>query len=174
MADQYVAEIRIFGFNFAPIGWATCNGQIMPITQNTALFSLLGTTYGGNGTSTFGLPDLQARAALAAGQGPGLSLRTLGEIGGEQTVTLLQTQMPSHNHIAQGGGDPIKGSPQSNAWGSSVKGTTRLLYAPPSSPQQMNPLALTTAGGSQPHNNLPPYLTLTYCIALTGLYPPRG
>src|SRR6266700_6660177 len=101
MADPFVAEIRIFPFNFAPTGWAMCNGQLLPLSQNTALFSLLGTTYGGDGRSNFALPNLQGRAPLQAGQGPGLSLRDLGETGGEQTVTLLQTEMPAHAHTAQ-------------------------------------------------------------------------
>src|SRR5690242_12654423 len=101
MSDQFVAEIRIFGGNFAPVGWALCNGQLLPISQNTALFSLLGTNYGGDGKSTFGLPNLQGAVPLGAGQGPGLSLRDLGELGGEQTVTLLDTEMPAHAHTAQ-------------------------------------------------------------------------
>src|SRR5262244_4542601 len=102
MADPFVAEIRIFPFNFAPKGWAFCDGQLLPISQNTALFSLLGTTYGGDGKSTFALPDLQGSAPMQAGQGPGLSLRDLGELGGEQTVTLIQTEMPAHAHTAVG------------------------------------------------------------------------
>src|SRR5512135_3601787 len=101
MSSPFVAEIRIFGFNFAPKGWAFCNGQLMPISQNTALFSLLGTTYGGDGKSTFGLPNLQGSAPMQQGQGPGLTLRDLGEIGGEQSVTLLQTEMPVHSHVVQ-------------------------------------------------------------------------
>jgi len=121
--DPFVAEIRIFGFNFAPTGWALCNGQILPISQNTALFSLLGTTYGGNGQSTFALPDMQGNAPMQAGQGAGLSLRDLGETGGEQTVTLLQTEMPAHAHTAQGGSSSDSTSPVNNAW--STLGTTR-------------------------------------------------
>src|SRR5262244_3443427 len=129
--DPFVAEIRIFPFNFAPKGWAFCDGQILPLSQNTALFSLLGTTYGGDGKSNFALPNLQGCAPLQQGQGPGLSLRDLGEIGGEQTVTLLQTEMPAHSHGVQGaaaGGQP---SPVNNAWGSGQKGFGS-LYAPTS------------------------------------------
>src|SRR5436189_6395546 len=122
MADPFVAEIRIFPFNFAPTGWAFCNGQIMPLSQNTALFSLLGTTYGGDGKSNFALPNLQGCAPMQAGQGPGLSLRDLGETGGEQTVTLLQTEMPAHSHTAQGAGglgpSGALPSPSNNIWGS--------------------------------------------------------
>src|SRR3954466_9868395 len=101
MASPFVAEIRIFGFNFAPTGWAICNGQLMPISQNTALFSLLGTTYGGDGHSTFALPNLQGRAPMHPGQGPGLSLHDLGESGGSDTVTLLQSEIPTHSHTAR-------------------------------------------------------------------------
>src|ERR1700758_5850158 len=123
MADPFVAEIRIFGFNFAPKGWAFCNGQILPISQNTALFSLLGTTYGGDGKSTFALPNLQGCAPMHPGQGPGLSLRDLGETGGEQFVTLLTTEMPAHAHVLQGttafglqGLDPTNGYLAHSRW----------------------------------------------------------
>jgi microcystin-dependent protein len=175
MSDQFVAEIRIFPFNFAPKGWAFCNGQLLPISQNTALFSLLGTTYGGDGKSTFGLPNMQDNTPMQQGQGPGLSLRDLGEQGGEQSVTLLQTEMPAHNHpalAATGGG---QGSPASNAWASGLK-TGPSLYSPPGANNkdvQMNPLALSIAGGNLPHNNMMPYLTLNFCIALQGIFPPR-
>src|ERR1700719_4828517 len=122
MSNPFVAEIRIFTGNFAPTGWALCNGQLMPISQKTALFSLLGTSSGGDGKSTFALPNLQGSAPMQAGQGPGLSLRDLGETGGEQTVTLLQTEMPAHAHTAQGDGSSTLPSPQGNAWGGALKG----------------------------------------------------
>jgi microcystin-dependent protein len=175
MSDQFVAEIRIFPFNFPPTGWAFCNGQLLPISQNTALFSLLGTTYGGDGKSTFGLPNLQGNAPMQQGQGPGLSLRDLGEIGGEQAVTLLQTEMPAHSHgaLAASGGNST--SPVSNVWSSGQKGFGA-VYAPsnPSTNQAMNPFALSISGGNLPHNNMMPYLTLNFCIALQGIFPARN
>ena len=173
MSNPFVAEIRIFAGNFAPRGWATCDGQILPISQNTALFSLLGTTYGGNGQSTFALPNLQGSAPLHAGQGPGLSLRDLGEMGGEQAVTLLTSEMPSHTHTAQATSNANQDSPAAHAW-SSI-GTTRTpppLYQTTQN-AQMSPLALALAGGNLPHNNMPPYLCLTFIIALQGVFPPR-
>ncbi len=177
MSNPFVAEIRIFAGNFAPRGWAQCDGQILPISQNTALFSLLGTTYGGNGTSNFALPDLQGRAPMQQGQGPGLSLRDLGEIGGEQTVTLIQTEMPTHSHAAQA----LSTAGSANTVANNVWAAPRVqrqgvnIYAP-SGPNnvQMNPFALSIAGGSLPHNNMPPYLTLTFIIALQGIFPARN
>ena len=172
MSNPFVAEIRIFPFNFAPKGWAMCNGQILPISQNTALFSLLGTTYGGNGTSNFALPNMQGNAPMQAGQGPGLSLRDLGEAGGEQAVTLLTTEIPAHSHIAVAGGQADTAAPQNNTWGGALKGHGN-LYAPASSLTPMSTSALSIAGGGLPHNNLQPFLTLNFCIALQGVYPPR-
>ncbi|MEA3210572.1 MAG: hypothetical protein QOE70_3629 [Chthoniobacter sp.] len=174
MADPFVAEIRIFPFNFAPRGWAFCNGQILPISQNTALFSLLGTTYGGNGQSTFALPDLQGRAPMHPGQGPGLSLHDLGETGGAETVTLLESEIPAHSHA-------MKATVENGTQGtlsvgitlaSSVAGT---LYQKTTNANlvPMNPGALAPAGGAQPHNSLQPYLTFYFCIALQGVFPPR-
>ncbi len=173
MSSPFVAEIRIFAGNFAPTGWALCNGQLLPISQNTALFSLLGTTYGGDGKSTFALPNLQGSAPMQAGQGPGLSLRSLGEIGGEQNVTLLQTEMPAHSHGAQaatGGGQP---SPVGNAWASGLKTGPSLYSATSANNVQMNPFGTSIAGGNLPHNNMPPFLCLTFIIALQGVFPPR-
>jgi microcystin-dependent protein len=175
MSNPFVAEIRIFTGNFAPTGWAQCNGQLMPISQNTALFSLLGTTYGGDGKMTFALPNLQGCAPMQQGQGPGLNQRVLGETGGETTVTLLDSQMPSHSHgvkAAASGGLP---TPVGNAWGSGLK-TAAPLYAapPPPAPVQMSGQSLTITGGSQPHNNMPPYLVLTFIIALQGVFPARS
>ena len=177
MADPFVAEIRIFAGNFAPTGWALCNGQLMPISQNTALFSLLGTTYGGDGKSTFALPNLQGSVPLGAVQGPGLSLRDLGEIGGEQTVTLLGTEMPVHSHTAQGSTSGGTDSPANATWGESKLGKTPLnVYAASGANTNvpMSTQALVIAGGGLPHNNLPPYLCLTFIIALQGIFPARS
>jgi microcystin-dependent protein len=176
MADPFVAEIRIFGFNFAPTGWATCDGQILPISQNTALFSLLGTFYGGNGQSTFALPNLQGSAPMHQGQGQGLSERFLGESGGSDFVTLLQTELPGHNHTLMATSSPANqpGPTPSNTV-ARVSGATPYLAgspAPPLTPMAFQALAPT--GGSLPHNNMMPYLTLTFCIALQGVFPPRS
>lgn len=173
MADPFVAEIRIFPFNFAPKGWAWCDGQILPLSQNTALFSLLGTTYGGNGQSNFALPDLQGRAAMHPGQGPGLSLHDLGESNGADTVTLLQTEIPVHNHTMQV--SDIAGnstSPANNVMAIGAKGTP--IYAPISGASTT--LGLNTVnptGGNLPHNNMQPYLTMYFAIALQGVFPPH-
>jgi microcystin-dependent protein len=174
MADPFVAEIRIFPFTFAPRGWAWCNGQLMPISQNTALFSLLGTTYGGDGKSTFALPDLQGRAPMHPGQGPGLSQHDLGETGGSETVTLLESEIPAHTHTLQAQGAPGDVAVPTGAVPARVIGATP--YLPPSGAPlvSMAPGALAPAGGDQPHNNLQPYLTLNFCIALQGVFPPRG
>jgi microcystin-dependent protein len=175
MSDPYYAEIRIFAGNFAPTGWALCDGQIMPIAQNTALFSLLGTNYGGNGTTTFGLPNLQGSAPIGAGQGPGLSSYVPGETLGEQYVTLLSSEMPVHTHAALVQSDTTKPSavPTNNTWGPGGGRGRPSFYAAPPANAQMAPLALSVAGGSQPHNNMPPYLGLTFIIAVSGIYPPR-
>lgn len=172
MASPFVAEIRMFGFNFAPTGWAQCNGQILPISQNTALFSLLGTFYGGNGQSTFALPNLQGMSAMNQGQGAGLSNRFLGETSGSEFVTLLISEMPAHAHgnpkCDGGGGGKV--TPANNAWGEAGE---RVYAAVSNPPVQMNPLALGLAGGSLPHNNMQPYLVVNFCIALQGVFPPR-
>lgn len=174
MSDQFVAEIRIFPFNFPPTGWAFCNGQIMPISQNTALFALLGTTYGGDGKSNFALPDLQGSAPMQQGQGPGLSLRDLGEVGGETSVTLLVSEMPAHTHGVQAASGSDAATPTNNAWASGQKGFGNVYAAsnPPSN-VQMSPFGTSISGGSLPHNNMQPYLTLNFCIALQGIFPPR-
>ena len=165
----------MFGGNFAPTGWATCDGQILPISQNTALFSLLGTTYGGNGQSTFALPNLQGSAATHKGQGPGLSERFIGEQSGSQSVTLITSEMPLHTHLANAKNAGGTASPSGFVWGtSSAAKVAANFYAPAApAPVAMNPLALSISGGSLPHNNMMPYLTLTFCIALQGVFPPR-
>ena len=173
MADPFVAEIRIFGFNFAPTGWAFCDGQLLPLSQNTALFSLLGTTYGGDGKSTFALPDLQGSAPMHPGQGPGLSLHDLGETGGSETVTLLQSEIPAHQHFMRAATqDPadVKLVNPSATFGLSQEGP---LYQDTQN-TSLAPQALTPAGGNLPHTNLMPYLVLNFCIALQGVFPPRG
>jgi microcystin-dependent protein len=175
MSDQYLGEIRIFAGNFAPSGWALCNGQVLPISQNTALFSLLGTTYGGNGSSTFALPNLQGLAPIMQGQGPGLSQRVLGETGGETAVTLQTSQMGAHNHSVNcfaGAGTQL--SPTAAYWAND--GVTRgaLVYAAAGA-ASMNPAAFAlSAGPTQPHNNMQPFLVLTFIIAMQGIYPTRG
>jgi len=174
MADPFVAEIRIFPFNFAPKGWAFCNGQILPISQNTALFALLGTTYGGDGKSTFALPNLQGSAAMHPGQGPGLSLHDLGESSGSETVTLQVSEIPMHNHTLRANsfaGDNLQPGPTISLAGS----TGAPAYAPGSPALVgMAPQALAPAGATVPHNNMQPYLTLNFNIALQGVFPPRS
>lgn len=170
MSDQFVAEIRIVGFNFPPTGWAFCDGQILPISQNNALFSLLGTMYGGDGKSTFALPNLQGSAPLQAGQGPGLSDRWVGETGGTTSVTLILSELPAHTHLMLASNEPADENDPHNgvyantsewgdAYGSTVSASGASMLAP--------------AGGSLPHNNMQPYLTLNYIIALQGIFPPR-
>jgi len=171
MSDQFVAEIRIFPFNFPPTGWAFCNGQLMPISQNTALFSLLGTVYGGDGKSTFALPDLQGNAPMHPGQGAGLSLRDLGEIGGVESVTLLQSEIPLHSHsVSVSGQLGLENNPQGQKF---AAGDGVNMHAPAANLGAMAPSALSLAGGGLPHNNMQPYLTLNFCIALQGIFPPR-
>lgn len=173
MADPFVAEIRIFPFNFAPKGWAFCNGQLLPISQNTALFSLLGTTYGGDGKSNFALPNLQGQAPMHPGQGPGLSLYVLGQTGGSATVTLLQTNLPSHSHAMSAVNQPGEdASPANEALARSV-GASLYQTTTDANVVQYAPSAVSATGGSQPHNNLMPYLTLNFNIALQGVFPAR-
>ena len=181
MSNPFLAEIRIFTGNFAPTGWAQCNGQLMPISQNTALFSLLGTTYGGDGRSTFALPNLQGASPMQAGQGPGLSLRDLGEVGGSPAVTLLQTELPSHSHGFQAFdnfGDST--SPSNNVLAKSrwfISNANRgavAIYNTPQSQVQMSPNSTSVAGSSFPHNNQMPFLGLTFIIALQGVFPARS
>jgi microcystin-dependent protein len=172
MADPFVAEIRIFPFNFAPRGWAFCDGQLLPISQNTALFSLLGTTYGGDGKSNFALPNMQGNAPMHPGQGPGLSLHDLGETGGSETVSLLESEIPSHSHTLRADILDIADTNVVSSNASLALSSGGTLYQ--STPNgNMSDNAITPAGGDQPHNNLQPYLTLSFCIALQGIFPPR-
>lgn len=176
MADQYLGEIRMVGFSFAPTGWALCNGQLMSISQATALFSLLGTNYGGDGKSTFGLPNLQASAPMGYGNGNGLTPRYWGETGGEVAVTLLQNQMPSHNHgVACISGQGSANSPANAVW-ASIKGdrVPPPLYAAAATTVGMSAAALQITGGNQPNNNMPPFLAVYFVIALQGYFPSRG
>lgn len=175
MADPFVAEIRIFPFNFPPKGWAFCNGQILPLSQNTALFSLLGTTYGGDGKSNFALPDMQGNAPMQPGQGQGLSLRDLGEMSGSQTVTLLESELPLHNHLMMAATTPgTLTAPAPDRGLSRMQGGNAYVPGSPQPPfAAMNFQILAPAGSSFPHNNMQPYLTLNFCIALQGVFPPR-
>ena len=171
MADPFVAEIRMFPFNFAPKGWAWCDGQLLPLSQNTALFSLLGTTYGGNGKSNFALPDLQGRAPMHPGQGPGLSPHDLGETGGSETVTLLESEIPSHSHTLRLTDAPANSTdPSQKFFG---MGPANASTYTTGSGTQNTAARLAPAGGDQPHNNMQPYLTAYFCIALQGVFPPR-
>ena len=180
MADPFVAEIRIFPFNFAPKGWAFCQGQLMPISQNTALFSLLGTTYGGDGKSTFALPNMQGNAPMHPGQGPGLSLHDLGEVGGSQFVTLLESEMPAHTHtmgaqtVPLGGLAVPTGATLSRPASGNLYHDSAVAPATAHSTVTMDPATIAVAGGSLPHNNMQPYLTLNFNIALQGVFPPRS
>ena len=179
MSDQFVAEIRIFPFNFPPTGWAFCNGQLMPLSQNTALFSLLGTTYGGDGKSTFALPNMQDNAPMQPGQGQGLSLRDLGEMSGVESITLLQSEIPLHTHAMMARGapgtttDPQGATVANMSWVAgaafgAVRGYSTTVPADTAMSQ-----TLAVSGGNLPHNNMQPYLTLNFCIALQGIFPQR-
>jgi microcystin-dependent protein len=180
MSSPFVSEITIFAFQFAPRGWAFCQGQLLPISQNTALFSLLGTMYGGNGTSTFALPNLQDQTAVAFGQGPGLSDYTQGEQVGVPNVTLLTTEMPLHNHFWNATTDRGTTTAASGnvtatgAAGSPQQPTVGKIYSSNAPNQTFAPTELSTTGSSLPHNNMQPYLTLNFCIAMQGVFPPRG
>lgn len=176
MSSPFVAEIRIFPFNFAPTGWAFCNGQLLPISTNTALFSLLGTQYGGDGKSTFGLPNLQGSAAMHTTQYGGNSpfgQFSIGQSGGEASVTVLTSQMPSHTHTVQADFDHRNATATSPSGAVQVNSTGNLVFSSNPGNATMNPAMVSVAGGSQPHNNLMPYLVLAYCIAMQGIYPAR-
>jgi microcystin-dependent protein len=176
-SDPFIGEIIIGGWNFAPRGWAFCNGQIISIAQNTALFSLLGTTYGGNGQTTFALPNLQGRVAIGFGQGPGLSSYSLGQQAGEENHTLLATEMPVHNHLVNSNnGDGSLNTPVNNFFAG--PGADRDLFwynnANTGGTPTMNPAAIGLSGSNLPHNNLMPSLAVNYCIALQGIFPSRN
>jgi microcystin-dependent protein len=170
--DPFIGEIRMFAFGFAPQGWALCNGQLLPIAQNQALFSLLGTTYGGNGTTTFALPDLRSRVPVHQGQGPGLSPYAEGQASGTETVTLAAAQMPQHTH-------PVNASSSAatsdNPAGRTLARSASHIYHPESGQHTvMDANMLGEAGGSQPHDNIQPYLAVTFCIALNGIFPAQN
>lgn len=175
MSEPFIAEIRIFPYDYAPRGWAYCDGQLLPIAQNTSLFSLIGTTYGGDGRTTMGLPNLQGRVPMHPGRGPGLTPRTLGEQVGSQTVAITEAQIPSHNHAVNGYSglrddlfDPA------DHWVTGHENEKTYKENPPSPDASLASSAISTTGDSQGHANVQPYQVLSFCIALEGLYPPRS
>lgn len=177
MSEPFIAEIRIFAGNFAPRAWAFCDGQLLPIAQNTALFSLIGTTYGGDGRTTTALPNLQGRAPMHPGRGPGLTARRLGEKVGTETVTLVEAQIPSHTHTLRAvGAAGTEDDPTNHALARENAGTRDFIYQKNTTANlvDMASEALATTGGGQAHTNLQPFLTLNFIIALQGLYPSRG
>lgn len=170
MSEPFLGEIRLFAGNFAPRGWALCNGQLLPLQQNTALFALLGTYYGGDGKTTFALPNLQGRVPIGQGQGAGLTPREVGEQGGESAVTLLTTELPAHSHLPSCSSGQTASQPEAAYWGSTGRGAP--AYAATAS-VDLSASAAATAGGSLPHNNMQPYLGMTYIIATEGVFPQR-
>jgi microcystin-dependent protein len=177
MSNPYLGEVRIFGFNFAPLGWATCDGQILSIAQNTALFSLLGTNYGGNGTTTFGLPNFQGDTGVNQGQGPGLSQYFLGQQSGTTTVTLNQNNLPSHNHVINTRGAGVSSQGLHAPTNAAFLGNSEpdRLYNTTATPTlSMAPQAIGPSGQGQAHDNMQPYEVLLFCIALRGVFPPRS
>jgi microcystin-dependent protein len=174
MSEAFLGEIRIFGFNFAPYGWATCDGQILPLSQNTALFSLLGTQYGGDGRSTFALPDLRGRVPVAQGQGPGLSNYAIGGTGGVESVTLTTSELPPHTHQAMGStADGNQYDPSGAVWAQDTAGGSQ-PYGSAVPNVLLAQTAIGITGGSQPHANLQPYLVANFCIAMVGIFPSRN
>lgn len=170
MSEPFLGEIRPFPYGFAPRAWAFCDGQILPINQNQALFSLLGTTYGGNGVTTFALPDLRNRVPISSGQGPGLANYSLGQQSGASSVTLVSSQIPAHSHSVATTGTPTTNNPSGAIPGPSG---THALYDPAIN-TTLAPDIVTNAGGSQPHENTQPTIGINYCIALQGIFPPRN
>ena len=171
MSDPFVGEIRIVGFNFAARGWALCNGQLLPISQNTAQFSLLGTQFGGNGQTNFGLPNLQGSAPMGRGDGAGLTSRQMGDTGGTELVTLVQTQMPAHTHAMAGSGATAD---RANARGASLAVAADNTYSTGTPTAALAANSVGTAGSGQAHNNMQPFLTLNFIIALQGIFPARN
>jgi microcystin-dependent protein len=171
VSEPFLGEIRMFGFNFAPQGWAMCNGQLLPIDQNTALFSLLGTQYGGDGQSTFALPDLQSRVAIHQGQGAGLSPYVMGQAGGVEATTISQGQMPAHNHLVQATNHLAKNEKPT---GMVLAHPSTAVYGATSDGTTMNPAMITNTGGNQPVSEIQPYLVVNFCIALQGIFPSRN
>lgn len=172
MSEPFVGEIRMFAGNFAPSGWAMCDGQLLAISQNDALFSLFGTIYGGDGRTTFGLPDLRGRIPIHAGNGPGLSPRRLGATGGAESETLTVAQLPAHTHAVRGADDTdVSTDPAGRVPGHPIKNAYRAPLG--TSPGPMHPAAVTNVGGSQPHTNLQPFLCVNYIVSLFGIYPSR-
>ena len=171
MSSPFLGEIRMFGCNFAPRGWMFCNGQLLPIQQYTAVFSLLGTYYGGNGTTNFALPNLQGRAPMAYGDGPGLTPRVIGESAGSENVTLLITEMPSHTHSMGAQGTRAD---RANANGASLAQSAAPVYATANPNTTLSPLSISLNGGNQAHNNMQPFLAVNFCIAVNGIFPSRS
>ncbi len=175
MAEPFLGEIRMMACDFAPRGWALCNGQLLPMGQNTALYSLFGTVYGGDGKVTFGLPNLQGRGPVDQGQGPGLTERFRGEVGGATTVTLTKEQMPKHDHrpMCDDQGVGNTGPRENTTWSGVLRGLPAAYQSSPADVPMGN-LAIQPAGGGQPHNNMSPYLPITFIVALEGIFPIRG
>ena len=171
MSESFVGEIRMFAGNFAPQGWAFCNGQLMAISQNDALFSLIGTIYGGDGRTTFGLPDFRGRVPVHTGQGPGLANYPMGMKSGVETVTLITPQLPQHTHTALASNNGVSDNPSNNYWANT---TTGKAYTAPPPAVQMNPGTIGQTGGTMPHSNMIPYLVVSYIICLYGIYPSRN
>lgn len=174
MAETYVGEIRIFTGNFAPRDWALCNGQLLPITQYPVLYAVLGTQFGGDGKTNFALPNLQNKVPLHQGAGPGLTPRAFAATGGEATVTLTVNQIPAHSHMPNNQSTPTSDNPQGSVWSNTGSKSGASVYSTSSPDVAMNPLAIQPTGGSQPHNNMQPYLGLNFIIALDGEFPPKG
>ena len=172
MADPFIGEIRMFAGNFAPVGWALCDGQIMSIAQNTALFSILGTTYGGNGVNTFGLPDLRGRVPIHMGQGIGLSDYALGEVSGEENVALTTSQMPAHSHLVNADSGDRGTSSHPNGQLLASSGTDSIYSS--NADSTMSPNMIQAAGANQPHSNIQPFLCVNFIIALNGIFPSRS